>query len=376
MKLEAWEREPLWLKLLNPYLKKKRFPRLEGTPNVGQWVRLYAEGCMTANGEEVYADFQLGSENKLLLFFLGGGVSWNAYTAARPVSVYEKNLREGFYIIHTDLFTDINLNKGIFEDCEQNPFRGWSKLVLPYNTGDFHCGAGDFSYIAKDGSERLCHHHGYLNYRRAIETVKGFVPTPEALVVSGCSGGGFGAALLTDDVMTVYPDCGNVTCLVDSAFIPMEEWREVAEKVWKTPNEIASRIHSDNIMLDVLEALHRDRGGRVKILLCASERDAALARMTNYIRHGSFDFSKESGVEFNHWLRGMMSQVQRTIPQVGIYIFHLWDKQNKKMGLTKHCLLGDRELYTYQVDGVSAAEWITRALDGKPESHGLTLLGD
>ena len=188
MKLEAWEREPLWLKLLTPYLKKKRFPRLEGTPKVGQWVRLYAEGCVTANGEEVYADFQLGSENKLLLFFLGGGVSWNKYTAARPVSVYEKNLREGFYIIHTDLFTDINLNKGIFEDCEQNPFRGWSKLVLPYNTGDFHCGAGDFPYTAKDGTERLCHHHGYLNYRRAIETVKGFVPTPEELVVSGCSG--------------------------------------------------------------------------------------------------------------------------------------------------------------------------------------------
>ena len=102
MKLEAWEREPLWLKLLAPYLKKKRFPRLAGKPEIGRWVRLYADGCMTANGEEVYADFQLGSENKLLLFFLGGGVSWNAYTAARPVSVYEKNLREGFYIIHTE----------------------------------------------------------------------------------------------------------------------------------------------------------------------------------------------------------------------------------------------------------------------------------
>ena len=79
MKLEAWEREPLWLKLLTPYLKKKRFPRLEGTPKVGQWVRLYAEGCVTANGEEVYADFQLGSENKLLLFFLGEQFVLQAY---------------------------------------------------------------------------------------------------------------------------------------------------------------------------------------------------------------------------------------------------------------------------------------------------------
>ena len=56
MKLEAWEREPLWLKLLTPTLKKKRFPRLEGTPEIGRWVRLYADGCLTANGEEVEED--------------------------------------------------------------------------------------------------------------------------------------------------------------------------------------------------------------------------------------------------------------------------------------------------------------------------------
>ena len=376
MKLETWEREPLWLKLLTPTLKKKCFPRLEGTPKIGQWVRLYADGCVTANGEDVYADFQLGSENKLILFFLGGGVSWNEYTAARPVSVYEKNLKEGFYIIHTDLFTDINLNKGVFENNSQNPFRHWSKLVLPYNTGDFHCGAGDFPYIARDGSERLCHHHGYLNYRKAIETVKSLLPNPDALVVSGCSGGGFGAALLTDDAMSVFPDCQNTICLVDSGFFPLDDWHDVAENVWKTPAQITRRIHSDNITLDALQALRQERGGRVKILLCSSVRDADLARMTNYTRHGSFEYSKASGEEFRDWLHGMIDEVSRTIPDAGIYLFDAPNSQQKKKGLTRHCLIGDRELYTYQVDGVSAAEWITRALDGKPERHGLTLLGD
>ena len=45
---------------------------------------------------------------KLLIFFLGGGVSYNAYTAARPVSVYSKNINEGFYMIRVDLFTDLS----------------------------------------------------------------------------------------------------------------------------------------------------------------------------------------------------------------------------------------------------------------------------
>lgn len=31
-KLESWEHEPLWLKLLTPFLKKKRFPTLPSQP--------------------------------------------------------------------------------------------------------------------------------------------------------------------------------------------------------------------------------------------------------------------------------------------------------------------------------------------------------
>lgn len=48
-KLESWEREPLWLKLITPYLKRKRFPYLEGEPAIGKWYRIAAPGCVTAN---------------------------------------------------------------------------------------------------------------------------------------------------------------------------------------------------------------------------------------------------------------------------------------------------------------------------------------
>lgn len=50
-KLESWEHEPLWLKLLTPFLKKKRFPTLPSQPKPGQWYRIYPEGCVDANGE-------------------------------------------------------------------------------------------------------------------------------------------------------------------------------------------------------------------------------------------------------------------------------------------------------------------------------------
>ena len=192
-KLESWEHEPLWLKLITPILKRKRFPALPEHPETGKWYRIYAERCTAADGERTYADFRPGSENKLLVFFQGGGVSWNEYTAARPSSLYSKNMSEGFYMIHVDLFSDLSDGKGILENSERNPFRGWSKLVLTYNTGDFHAGCGDFPYTALDGSRRVLHHHGYRNYRKVMETVTKLVDSPDSLMICGCSGGGFGA---------------------------------------------------------------------------------------------------------------------------------------------------------------------------------------
>lgn len=322
-KLESWEREPLWLKLITPYLKKKRFPKLPEKPETGKWYRIYPEGCVAANGERTHADFYLGNENNLIVFFQGGGVSLNEYTAARPVSLYNKNMEEGFYMIHVDLFSDLSVGKGVLENSERNPFRDWSKLVLPYNTGDFHAGNGDFPYTALDGSHRMLHHHGYRNYRKVMETVTGLVPAQENLLICGCSGGGFGAALLADDMMSLYPDCGNVTVLVDSGFLLLENWDSVAKDVWQAPKEIAETIHSDNITLDALTNLHEKRGDRVKILFSCSVRDAALARMQNYMDYGNFSFKKEAGMVAQKNWQQMCDELRKRIPTVGLFLFDM-----------------------------------------------------
>ena len=373
-RLESWEREPLWLKLMTPFLRKKRFPALPEQPETGKWYRIDAEGCVSANGEPTYADFCLGTENKLLVFFQGGGVSWNEYTAARPSSLYSKNMDEGFYMIHVDLFSDLTVGKGILENSQRNPFRGWSKLVLPYNTGDFHAGCGDFPYTALDGSRRNLHHHGYRNYRKVMGTVTGLVPAPDDLLICGCSGGGFGAALLADDLMGTFPTCNNVVTLVDSGFFRLEGWDAVAKEVWHTPEEIADRIHSDNITLDALTALHEKQGDRVKILFSCSVRDGALARMQNYIDHGEFTFSKEAGSVAQKNLRQMCDELRGRIPAVGLFLFDTPDRQRKKESLTIHCIIGDKTVYEYPVEGMTASEWVWQAVQGDIRQVGLKLL--
>ena len=374
MKLEPWESEPLWLKLITPFLRRKRFSELPESPRKGEWYRIYPEGCVAADGERTYANFQLGTDNKLLVFFCGGGVSWNEHTAARPASLYNKDYAEGFYMIHVDLFSDLNRNKGIFENSERNPFRNWTKVILIYNTGDFHAGNGDFPYTALDGSRQILHHHGYKNYRAVMNEVKKRIPEPDQLFVSGCSGGSFGAALLSDDLVGQFPGCANITCCVDSGFFLMENWADVAVNIWKSPKEIARCIHSNNITLDALTALYQKHGDRVKYLFTCSVRDASLARMVNYFKKNAFGFSRESGDQFQEDLRMMCRQLREKIPTVGLYIFNKTAKDQKDMDLTTHCIIGEKDVYEIIIDSKSAAQWMLDAINGNVEQLGLSLL--
>lgn len=373
-KLEEWEREPLWLKLLTPFLKKKRFPRIPENPVKGKWYRIYPEGFVEANGEATYGSFQIGTENKLLVFFAGGGLSWNEYTAARQTSLYSKNLSEGFYMVHVDLFTDLNLNKGIFEDSDRNPFRSWSKLVLNYNTGDFHAGDGDFSYTALDGSRRVLHHHGFRNYRAVLQSAKKWIPEPEQLFICGCSGGAFGVSLVSNDLIRQFPGCSDVTCLVDSGFFRMKNWASVARDVWHAPKEIADCIHSDNIMLDGMENLYKEHGSNIKYLFCCSVRDGALSRMENYLENGDFSFAKESGERFQKELQELCREFREKVPDIGLFFFDKADKSQKDKNLTIHCIIGDREVYEYVTESKTVMQWIEDALKNQVKSYGIGLL--
>ena len=373
-KLEEWEREPLWLKILTPFLKKKRFPRIPEDPQKGKWYRIYPEGFVDANGESTYGSFQIGTENKLLVFFAGGGLSWNEYTAARQVSLYSKNAAEGFYMAHVDLFSDLNLNKGIFEDSDRNPFRNWSKLVLNYNTGDFHVGDGDFPYTALDGSRRVLHHHGFRNYRAVLQLVKKWIQAPEQLFICGCSGGAFGVSLVSNDLIHQFPKCSDVTCLVDSGFFHMEDWTSVARDVWHAPKEIADCIHSDNIMLDGLEALYKEHGSNIKYLFCCSVCDGFLARMENYLENNEFAFTEESGKKFQKELEELYKELKEKIPDIGMFFFDKVDKQQRDKGLTVHCIIGDKDVYEYVIEDKTVMQWMEDALKGRIESYGIGLL--
>lgn len=358
-------------------LKLTQFPAMPQNPKTGKWYGIPLEGCVSADGVPVRAAFRKGLENNLIVLFFGGGVSWNEFMAARPNSLYGNPDKINFYAVGdgclvADLATRIGIHT--LSSKKNNPFRNWNMLAIPYTTGDFHCGTGDFPYTALDGSKQVLHHHGYTNYRAALcEAMKHIGHNPEQILVTGFSAGGFGTALLTDDVMRTFPNCSDVTSYVDSGFMIYPGWPEVARNVWKAPKEIAERIHSDNITLDCLQALKQDHGDRVKIAFSCSTRDAALSEYIHYVEKNQLYADQESGIAFQKMLTTMCSDLRETVPGVALFIFDTPEagEEKQKAHLTKHCVMGSDKISS---DGITAAQWLWDAVCGNPKQVGLSLL--
>ena len=131
---------PLFMKLLGTYIELTRFPELPAKPKLNTNYEYWPEGAVCANGKPYHGCIRLGSENKLMICFSGGGVSVDEYTAARPQAVGGKG--QMFYSEDVT-FGDIVPKIGTYGRSKKSPFRDWSLLFVPYANGDFHSGTGE-----------------------------------------------------------------------------------------------------------------------------------------------------------------------------------------------------------------------------------------
>lgn len=360
----------LFNRILSGYIELTRFPELPPNPKIGKNYEYFPEGALCANGNPYHGCIRLGSENKLIIGFSGGGVSVDEYTAARPQRV--GGTGQMFYSDDVR-FGDIIPRIGTFGTGKKNPFRNWSLLFVPYATGDFHCGTGDLPYTKPDGKPAVLHHHGYINYRALLEKMRKLVPNPDQILVTGFSAGAFATSLLTDDVASTFPACRDITACVDSAMMHYD-WQRVARDVWKAPDEITARLTGTEIVTDSLLALHKKRP-KIKILFCCSARDAALTQMEMYFEDGRWEADKAAGLSFQKKLKSMVETLQSAIPDLGLFIFDTPDKNSKDAELTVHCLCGSGAAFTTAVDGVTCADWMKRGVDGDITKVGLDKLG-
>lgn len=360
---------PLFNRILADYIELTRFPELPESPKQGENYEYWPDGALCANGNPYHGCIRLGSSNKLMIGFSGGGVSVDEYTAARPQRIGGKG--EMFYSDDVR-FGDIIPRIGTFGRSKKNPFRDWNLLFVPYATGDFHCGTGDFSYTDLNGEPAVLHHHGYTNFQMLLTKIKELVPSPDQILVTGFSAGAFATSLLTDAVAAAFPECRDITACVDSAMMHCD-WQRVARDVWKAPKEISDRLTGTEIVTDSLLALHEKRPD-IKILYCCSARDAALTQMETYLENGRWIPDRDDGIRFQEKLKEMLDSLQKSIPDMSIFIFDTPDKNSKASGLTVHCLCGSGAAFTTVSDGVTCSDWMIRGVNGEVLKLGLDKL--
>lgn len=331
------------------------FPKLEGEPEIGKWYDIPVENAFSSDGSEWHGIFRKGTENKVVVYFFGGGVSITPETSEGGKEFYATTM----------LAQDFVAQGGIGSNDDLNPFKDWSFIVIPYATGDFHAGTGIY-----EGKKKV-YHTGYNNYSAFIEKIKPYVGEPDTLLVTGFSAGGFATSLLADDVIDRFPSAGNVTVCVDSSLLLYDGWHDTAVDLWRTPSEISDRLTTDNLVLDSLTALYEKRGDSVKILFDCSYRDDTLMQYQSYIDTGKMDKTKELGDKFQQDLKEMVHGLQTNIPDVGIYIWS--NGEDADTHNTQHTIISSN-VFDRLGNDRSVGEWIFDAVNGDVRTYGLELL--
>ena len=352
-------------------------PELPEKPEKKKWYRVIIPMGMSGDGSEYHIYVKIADPKKLCIFFSGGGVAYNEYTAARPITggkvaadlpnYYWNNLRP---------FTQImNIDMGIMNLKDKaNPFKDWSIIDVAYATGDFHVGNSEFPYEGEDKEQHVLHFHGYINFLEAMGISKNLFKNPKKLLIAGNSAGAFAVPALTDEILRVwYPDVKDVTLLSDSALLLYSKWEHTAREVWKAPGPICDAIKSDNITLSWYRNLYSKYEEKLRYLYSSSTRDYVLSAYYNDVTNKTYKTDSDVQDAYYEQLKEMVKELKALTPGFGMYINN-WTLPIVTKGGTVHTAVREPYFTRFTQDNVTMARWLHDAVDGKVYDVGMELL--
>jgi len=338
---------------------------------MGKWQQKVVEG-KSSTGKPFRVLFKPGKVNKLLINFLGGGLSWNAETAARPFSVKSMmKKQEAFYISDVAPLQLKLVNTGLVSaKDERNPFLDWNMVNIPYVSGDFHIGNSDFEYIAAKGKPAVLHHHGQKNVEAALKAVKELCPqSPDVIVIMGLSAGGHGCLAHAPHIHQLFPECKRFIVYSEGAHIKSPLWADVVQNVWKIKSEMAKYVTSDVLVDDLFCYAKDNMPPNTMFLQSNSAWDKALTEFMHKMNHGTLSINTAALNEFYQSLLSSTKLLKQEIPNY--YYFLTNFGKSPKDGTTPHVFAGTPRLVFDAIqEGVSIADWLVAAVSGETEDIG------
>ena len=175
-----------------------------------------------ANSFFFFVDMEAAPPDDLLIFFTGGGACWDGLTCiASPFSAsstYSPVINETAPGL--EFFSnDPEGSGGIISNRLDNPFAEYSRVYIPYCTGDVHVGSSDTIYPEANPHNLTIHHRGFDNVLVVMEWLKDYYSDaePSRVTVSGSSAGGYGALLNFPVVRDTLGEQPKFSVVIDGA---------------------------------------------------------------------------------------------------------------------------------------------------------------
>lgn len=175
----------------------------------GEWTWIDFPDAVCDDGSSTGIGVSLNGSKNLLVFLTGGGACWDQSTCL----VFKTAVQGPFQKAQFDKLRPA-LPGTILDRSADNPFRDFNLVYVPYCTGDVHGGDAVATY-GFAGSERKYYHKGRANFVAFLKRLAATVPSPERVVLTGSSAGGFGTVINYDVFRTYFPT-GKAYMLDDS----------------------------------------------------------------------------------------------------------------------------------------------------------------
>jgi alpha-beta hydrolase superfamily lysophospholipase len=300
---------------------------------MGGWERVEPGGrTRCARGGRYAFWLRRGDPKRVVVFFQGGGGCFDVRSCAPGSTWFDDRLDEA---------DDPALNGGLLDlDDSRNPFRDWSFLYIPSCTGDVHLGDRVTSY----GSTTI-RHRGWVNARAALGRAFREFPSPQTVLVTGCSAGSVGSAFHVPTVLARWPHA-RISQLGDSLAFVFH--RPVRLGEWGAPAHFPAFFRIGNrrfTMVEYLRALAKRYPRRT------------FARFN----HASDDVQERFYVGVGGRAAGFEPRLRRAEAQLR----RLGNYRSYLACGGDHCVLPRDTFFTLEVAGVRIRDWVERLTSGR-----------
>lgn len=333
------------------------------------WIKInLPKPCVNGLGKETFILIRRGSENSLLIFLEGGGACAD-YETCKPILCTNIENCKPLLGIGTVVtleskkwLIDLYYRGGIFDvKNPKNPFRNWTIVFIPYNTGDIHMGNRVVKYFEKNSSNtKTIHHVGFVNGIVAIRYA--LQKNWDKVVVTGSSAGGYGTLLHSYYVWKLF---GRAVLAINDAgpgIMPSPQSRfqmsEIMER-WGTiqnlPKEAIPYLNSDPIL--VLEfGLNSSAGGCGDCIYALFEDQKDLIIGTIYSGYNPSDYQKR--------LLKVTFDIREKFPERFCRFMPVSFKHTMITGGLLYPLQKDR-FYNQEINGIKIFTWVEELLKGR-----------